>query len=174
MKLIGIVLIALGLAACQSHNEEAMPVTGFNSDSWKTMIPQSCEQYFDGCNQCRRGPSGVAACTRKFCAEYQQPACLESGVDLSDYRVVYYCDGGKSFSLSYGVYHQGEEDVVLNQGEVMMADHQSMSSMLLEGEALPGGTRYTGENVIVELMGNLASVSKGGLTVYANCQVVDS
>jgi len=50
----------------------------YNQNSWKTIIPDSCRSYFDGCNNCRRSPaSDIAACTRKMCIEYEKPICLD-------------------------------------------------------------------------------------------------
>lgn len=50
----------------------------YDMNSWKTMIPKTCESYFDGCNTCSRSAdSDVAACTMMFCAEYQEPKCLD-------------------------------------------------------------------------------------------------
>jgi len=52
--------------------------TVYDHNSWKTMIPDSCLSFNDGCNNCRRSsPDIMAACTRKACAEYQKPVCLD-------------------------------------------------------------------------------------------------
>jgi hypothetical protein len=41
-------------------------------------ISENCLAFFDGCNQCRRSaPGGPAACTRKACATYEAPSCLD-------------------------------------------------------------------------------------------------
>ena len=50
----------------------------YDYDSWRTIIQDSCESFFDGCNNCRRSPGAdVAACTRKMCPEYEKPVCLD-------------------------------------------------------------------------------------------------
>lgn len=60
----------------------AMTSTGdpgqYNADSWKTLIDADCTAFFDGCNHCRQAESSeVAACTRKACAVYEKPRCLD-------------------------------------------------------------------------------------------------
>jgi len=55
----------------------------YDQDSWKDMISEGCTAYFDGCNNCRREPGAeIAACTRKFCQEYEKPECLSETIDL--------------------------------------------------------------------------------------------
>jgi hypothetical protein len=50
----------------------------YDQNSWQQMIPPDCFVYFDGCNTCRRNPqSGLAACTRKACMNYNKPYCLD-------------------------------------------------------------------------------------------------
>lgn len=50
----------------------------YDANSWKTMIDVSCTSFNDGCNTCNRMPgSGLAACTKMYCATYNQPYCLE-------------------------------------------------------------------------------------------------
>lgn len=52
--------------------------SAYDMNSWKTMIPESCNSFFDGCNNCRRMKGeDVAACTRMFCQNYQEPKCLD-------------------------------------------------------------------------------------------------
>jgi hypothetical protein len=46
----------------------------YNSESWKEIIPESCEKFYDGCNICKKG--GVK-CTEKVCIEYERPRCLD-------------------------------------------------------------------------------------------------
>lgn len=61
--------------------EAEVEVMTYDSESWKTMIPESCSSYFDGCNNCNKAPgSEMGACTRKFCEEYQEPRCLDEEI----------------------------------------------------------------------------------------------
>ncbi len=50
----------------------------YTSESWKTMIPQTCKSFFDGCNNCSRTENASeAACTLMYCEQYQKPNCLD-------------------------------------------------------------------------------------------------
>jgi hypothetical protein len=52
---------------------------GYDMNSWKSIIPDSCLSFFDGCNNCRRAEAGkIAACTRKYCETYSRPVCLDN------------------------------------------------------------------------------------------------
>jgi hypothetical protein len=67
---------AMLLAGCSVSSQPA--ATSYDANSWKTMILDSCLQFFDGCNTCRRSAAGeVAACTHKACFKYQKPRCLD-------------------------------------------------------------------------------------------------
>lgn len=81
--LILFVVVSL-LAGCSAlsqssgNTESQSPPVNYDMSSWKTMIPDSCLSYFDGCNNCRRSAAGeMAACTRKACVKYQKPRCLD-------------------------------------------------------------------------------------------------
>lgn len=51
----------------------------------ESVIPESCVSYFDGCNNCRKEPgSDAAACTRKFCEEYETPRCLDDEMEATE------------------------------------------------------------------------------------------
>ncbi len=51
----------------------------YTADSWKTMIPDTCISYFDGCNNCvQEDGAESAACTAMACEEYQEPKCLDA------------------------------------------------------------------------------------------------
>jgi hypothetical protein len=64
------------LAGCSTGPQSA--ASSYDANSWKTMIPESCLRFYDGCNNCRRSAAGeVAACTRKACVKYQKPRCLD-------------------------------------------------------------------------------------------------
>ena len=42
------------------------------------VVSRGCLVFFDGCNRCRRSaPGQLAACTRKACAAYEAPYCLD-------------------------------------------------------------------------------------------------
>jgi len=48
----------------------------YDSESWRTLIPETCDYFFDGCNTCQRTEVGLK-CTLKACSEYGEPKCLE-------------------------------------------------------------------------------------------------
>lgn len=52
--------------------------TTYNSESRKTLIPETCKSFFDGCNNCSKIENEAnAACTMMYCETYQQPKCLD-------------------------------------------------------------------------------------------------
>lgn len=77
-----IMLLTTGCSAMSQSSGNAGSSTqemSYDENSWKTMIPDSCLSYFDGCNNCRRSkPGEVTACTRKACFKYQKPRCLDN------------------------------------------------------------------------------------------------
>lgn len=64
------------LAGCGTQNS-GPTIELANSESWKTMIPESCQSFFDGCNQCMRTADGEVACTEMLCERYEMPKCLD-------------------------------------------------------------------------------------------------
>ena len=79
---IFVLLVSLmGCASTAPGTKPASPssaIQQYDQNSWQQMIPTSCQAYFDGCNTCRRNPeNGLAACTRKACAAYAKPYCLD-------------------------------------------------------------------------------------------------
>ena len=64
------------LAGCGTQNS-GPTIQLVNPDSWKTMIPATCQSFFDGCNNCTRTADGEAACTEMFCERYEMPKCLD-------------------------------------------------------------------------------------------------
>jgi hypothetical protein len=74
-----LLLSALCLSGCMS----APTQTQYDENSWKTMIADSCQSFFDGCNNCRRSPgSEVIACTRMACEIYTKPFCRDKATVL--------------------------------------------------------------------------------------------
>lgn len=52
-------------------------VQNFTPESRKTLIPETCHTFFDGCNNCMKMDNGEAACTRMFCEKYDMPKCTD-------------------------------------------------------------------------------------------------
>lgn len=74
-QLLAILFLLILVAGCTRHQHREIV---YDQNSWKTMIPDSCLSFFDGCNNCRRSSSSaVAACTRKACIKYEKPVCLD-------------------------------------------------------------------------------------------------
>ncbi len=75
--LIVSILACCFITACSSSPKQTEHIK-YNAFSWRSYIPNSCMNYYDGCNDCRRTSKGaVAACTRKSCYKYQKPRCLD-------------------------------------------------------------------------------------------------
>jgi len=52
--------------------------TVYTWESWKTLIAEDCQSFFDGCNNCQRMEDGSEiACTLIQCESYQEPVCLD-------------------------------------------------------------------------------------------------
>jgi len=145
-SLLLLLILLASLVGCASTAPGPKPeapssaIQQYDQNSWKQMIPASCQAYFDGCNNCRRNPeNGSAACTRKACAVYAKPYCLTDKATAAEtdgtpmaQTVKYVCDGGKSFTVSYGEYRSGDQRLKLKQDQVMFSDHQSHTAMPLE------------------------------------------
>jgi diacylglycerol kinase family enzyme len=70
-----------GMVVSYQVEGQENPALSYDANSWKTVIAKSCSSFFDGCNNCRRaGNTDIAACTRKACAEYEEPKCMDEDV----------------------------------------------------------------------------------------------
>jgi hypothetical protein len=85
LKPVTLIFLGLLLAGCNGMSQPTgdsgagSQTIRYDANSWKTMIPDTCLHYFDGCNICRRSAAGeVAACTRKACYQYRKPECLDA------------------------------------------------------------------------------------------------
>lgn len=60
----------------QSQSEET--TSSYDANSRQSMIPASCQSFYDGCNQCNKlSDNNDAACTRMYCEVYTQPYCTD-------------------------------------------------------------------------------------------------
>jgi len=62
----------------ENSQKEEQKTPEYTSESWQTMIPQTCTSFFDGCNNCfRTENASEAACTLMYCEDYQEPKCMD-------------------------------------------------------------------------------------------------
>ncbi len=62
----------------EGSEESTSSAISYDQNSWRTMIPQFCMSFYDGCNTCHRLiDSDDAACTKKACQQYEAPRCLD-------------------------------------------------------------------------------------------------
>ncbi len=76
---LGAILLFAGCGMQNPASTENQAPTGklINSESRKTLIPETCQSFFDGCNHCTRMANGEAACTRMLCEKYEMPKCTD-------------------------------------------------------------------------------------------------
>lgn len=58
----------------------AFPTTNtqdYDQNSWKNIIPESCQSFNDGCNGCGRQDDGTIVCEEKYCENYTKPVCID-------------------------------------------------------------------------------------------------
>lgn len=73
LALITLLFATFILTWCTQKPQEI----SYNQDSRKTMIPETCTSFFDGCNNCNKiGNDTEIACTKMFCQTYEEPKCL--------------------------------------------------------------------------------------------------
>ena len=154
----------------------------YGQDSWKTRISESCLSFFDGCNNCRRNPqTGIAACTRKACARYAKPVCLDdtgagaqmnapaSGTSGKAHSVTYSCESGARVSADYGEYVADDQRLKLKPDEIMFRDHQTHTAALLARQRSASGERYGKGGLVFWAKGDEAFVLRDGDRLYTNC-----
>lgn len=85
----------------------------YNQDSWQSLIAKNCLSFNDGCNECFRSEAGAsAACTKKACAVYQKPYCLDSEDDeVETDQPEQLVELGTEFTL-----HKNESAIIQNIG----------------------------------------------------------
>jgi membrane-bound inhibitor of C-type lysozyme len=184
-----VMMLAFMLSACsvkQEPHENAGPEattpavvqTEFDMNSWKTTIDNECRSFFDGCNNCFREPGKMAACTRKACAVYQQPRCLDDAAAsdstqaTSAKEIDYVCDADKSFSVSYHEYVQADQRQRLKDSEIVFSDHQTHEALRLQREPSASGEQYidsAGFRFFAK--GDEALVMQQDSRLYSNCKI---
>ena len=151
----------------------------YDANSWKTMIPASCMSFFDGCNNCRRAEgSEIAACTRKACAAYEKPRCLdepimEGSVGKTPFEgrmAKFSCDGDNHFQVYFDEYVAGDMRVALDEDEIMLSDRQTHTAYRLKRERAASGAKYSDGKLEFWEHGSEAMLRKDGQQLYQNCR----
>jgi membrane-bound inhibitor of C-type lysozyme len=172
--------LCLLLSACASEpTGSGGEQVSYDADSWKTLIADDCRAYFDGCNNCRRGEESGAACTRKACATYQKPRCLDDPITegsagktpFQGRLLKFSCDGDNRFRVYYGEYVSGDQRVKLAEDEIMLVDDQSHTAYRLERERAASGAKYSNGELEFWEHGGEATLGKQGQNLYRQCTI---
>lgn len=176
--LCGLLLLA-GCASNDTASGEAQsdaPAASqnFDANSWKSMIPKSCQRFSDGCNNCVRNiESGVAACTRKACVSYSKPECMDEMISGSagagPKTVTYRCESDNRLQVSYGRYIHDEKTVELQPGQIILRDLQAASAHLLNRVRSASGERYQGDGLEFWSKGKDGMLRRNGQPLYLSC-----
>ncbi len=140
----------------------------YNSESWKSIIPETCTSYFDGCNNCSRTAGiEVSACTKKACQQYQRPTCLEEIVidePIPKIRSVdYICNNDKKFTIYYGEYNAK----TISANDIILVGSQEH---LLSKIASDDGETYRSEQGLLFIDNGLhVELLKDDVVLYAKC-----
>ena len=49
----------------------------YDENSWKEIISEDCEHFFDGCNHCKRIVDWELVCSDLICEKYGEPECTD-------------------------------------------------------------------------------------------------
>lgn len=143
----------------------------YGPDSWKSLIPEACLHFFDGCNTCTRSPgSDIAACTRKACMTYKEPRCLDEQTSEAEFQSMSYtCDGGETFTVFRGEYRGGDMRVKLEADEIWMSDAQTRTAYRMQRVRSASGEKYSDGDISFWTKGAEAMVQKGDNVLYKAC-----
>ena len=176
-----VIILAFLVSACGAKQDpvaaaEPAVAPEYDMNSWKTIIGDECRSFTDGCNNCFREPGKMAACTRKACAVYQQPRCLDEEATAESAsaakRFDYACDAAKTFSVSYDEFVQGDQRLNLRDSQIMLSDHQTRINYRLEREPSASGEKYmdaAGFQFFAK--GDYAMVMDQDKRLYTGCKV---
>ena len=175
-----IALVSIALAGATMTAALAGGDGPYDADSWKDLIADDCKAFFDGCNLCRRAEgSAVAACTRKACAVYEEPRCLDEPITegavgstpFDGRRVRFDCDDDRRFSVYYDEYVSGDQRVRLAAYEIMLSDPQTHTAYRLERVRAASGAKYANDTLEFWEHGGEALLRKEGQKLYQNCAI---
>jgi membrane-bound inhibitor of C-type lysozyme len=167
------------LPGVASAGGEAPADAVWDQNSWRDIIAQDCKVFFDGCNNCRRATqdSRAAACTRKACAEYRKPRCLDdeaqpaTGARPASKTVEWACADGNTFSVVYRESVQGDQKTSLEESEVMLRDLQTHTVYRLQRQVSASGEKYSDASGIEFFAkGDDAMLRHGQTRIYNHCR----
>ncbi len=177
------VAVVFFLGACAPDTDTAATGTVeqapvFTEESWKELISDQCSSYFDGCNNCVRQPGqDIAACTRKMCAEYAEPRCLDVEISATDEpepqakTVEYQCGDSARFIAAYGRYETEAKTIELAADEVLLRDSQTGEETVLTREQAASGEKYLNGDLMFWASGDDAMIKKGTEALYSDCRI---
>lgn len=87
LPILTLLFVSLFLVWCAKQDQAGEVYT---SESWKTIIPESCQTFYDWCNTCIRLESDPTQvwCTKMFCETYAMPYCADEEKITVDDNVV--------------------------------------------------------------------------------------
>jgi hypothetical protein len=78
-KIIALAFLIAIVVLVSDTNQSTIPFLA-NASKKEIQDPlENCEVYFDGCNNCKVGSSGLLGCTRMFCTDemLREPKCVK-------------------------------------------------------------------------------------------------
>jgi membrane-bound inhibitor of C-type lysozyme len=189
---VTLLFIALFLAGCTTPSavtpseEVKMAETSYDMNSWKTEIPAACNSFYDGCNNCRRPANqaggDIAACTRKFCAQYTKPICLDEpqvNVDKIGSEAInepsettYHCENKTVFTIFFADYVVDDQRMKIKPGQAMFRDHQSKTVYMLTQQPTGSGMLYSNKTFEFRGKGDEAMIRRSGQALAIPCKVL--
>ena len=150
--LLSLPLYALGLWCLTPTPGLAGGDGPWDADSWKSLIAEDCRAFYDGCNNCRRAEgSETAACTRKACAVYEKPRCLDAPIT----------EGSMGKTPFEGKLVEFACD----------ADDRTHTAYRLGRERAASGAKYSDGRLEFWEHGGEAMLRQGGNKLYQGCRV---
>ena len=189
---ITLLFIALFLAGCTTppavapSEESKMADPVYDMNSWKTEVPVACNNFYDGCNNCRRPANrtggDIAACTRKMCAQYTKPMCLDepqAKVDTLELEAknkpsetTYHCENKTVFTVFFAEYVADDQRVKIQPGQAMFRDHQSKTVYMLTQQPTGSGMLYSNKTFEFRGKGDEAMIRRSGQALAIPCKVL--
>lgn len=165
---------AIGPEAQPTEDTAGPAASGYDADSWRTLIPGDCQRYSDGCNLCNRNiENGMTACTRKACVAFEQPVCLDEDTGAEDPTAhntfVYRCSDDQRFAVTVGEYMAGDQRVQLREDQLMLTDLQTRTATLLTRAVSASAARYRSDELEFWSKDGNAVLMRAGEPLYWNC-----